>query len=302
MTPLMVLGAGGFMGRAVRRALRTAGHELLCIDRVDAGADEGEEWHTFDLLDRPHSALRTMITASSAAAVINCSGLVSGEASELVRANVEVVARIVSDLDGMDVRLVHLGSAAEYGAGVRGTPVDEADPAWPTTPYAITKLAGTQLVRSAVTDGRLQGVVLRIFNPVGPDMPATSMPGRAVQLIRDARMAGSSSITMGPLDAWRDFVDLRDVGRAIVLAVNAETVPEPILNVGSGQAVLARDLVHAIAAAAGWGGEVQEVELLGSPRSAAIDWQQASTRRIAEVLSWRTQHSLLDAARAAMGA
>ena len=75
-------------------------------------------------------------------------------------------------------RLVHLGSAAEYGRGPGRAPVREDEPARPVGPYGVTKLAGTRLVELARTAG-LPAVVLRVFNPVGPGGagPHAARPG-----------------------------------------------------------------------------------------------------------------------------
>ncbi|MDG4866385.1 NAD-dependent epimerase/dehydratase family protein, partial [Streptomyces sp. T-3] len=95
-------------------------------------------------------------------------------------------------------RLVHLGSAAEYGPTRPHTPVTEETATRPQGPYGATKLAGT----TAVTTSGLDAVVLRVFNPVGPGAPASSLPGRlAAELLR-AGPAGE--VRVGDLSAYRD--------------------------------------------------------------------------------------------------
>ena len=121
-------------------------------------------------------------------------------------------------------RLVHLGSAAEYAEAPAGT-TDEEAPLDASTPYAAAKLAAFQLVSEAAESG-MDTVVARVFNPIGPGMPPTSLPGRAARLLRDAVVDGAPAIELGPLDAVRDYVDLRDVATAVhVLA----SEPEPRL-------------------------------------------------------------------------
>ena len=300
MARLLVLGAGGFIGRAVRRELAGA-HEVACIDRIVAGGESGEEWFQLDLLEASPDEIVEVTRRVAPHAVINCAGLVDGPTEQLVRGNVLLVARLLEIADAEHLRLVHLGSAAEYGVSDPETTVDEHSPPHPLTPYAVTKLCGTLLVANAIRSGALSGVVLRLFNPLGPGMPVATMPGRAAALIQSARASGSASITMGPLDAWRDFVDLRDVAVAIVAAALAADLDASILNVGSGRAVQARDVVRAIADAAGWHGEVREVQELASSRSAGVNWQQASTSRIEMLLGWRSRHTIDEAAASLVG-
>jgi nucleoside-diphosphate-sugar epimerase len=293
MALVTVLGAGGFMGRAVRRALAESGHECRCVDRVPAPTGSHEEWRVVDLLEADDERLRDLIADGSPAAIVNCAGLVEGSPEALMRANYLLPLRLV-ETSGKRVRLVHLGSAAEYGTTEVGTSLDEEGATRPSTAYGITKLAGSLAVAAAAREGA-DAVVLRVFNPLGPRMPTSSMPGRATALIRQAVASDVATIIMGPLDAWRDFIDLRDVADAVALTSGAERLPAPVLNVGTGVATQSRTVVRAIADAAGWGGEIVEEESLGSPRSIGVPWQQAATERLRS-LGWRPRHDLAETA------
>ncbi|HEX2222479.1 MAG TPA: NAD(P)-dependent oxidoreductase [Candidatus Limnocylindria bacterium] len=297
MPGVLLLGAGGFIGRAVLRELRDGGHRVICVDRHPpaAGHAASEEWRDADLLAAPPDELAALLRGE-AAAVINCAGVTAGDAELQVRANALLPARLLTALAGSGRRLVHLGSAAEYGAAPAGTSLDEEAPARPVSDYGVAKLAGTLLVVNAARAGSVDGVVLRLFNPLGPGMPPASMPGRAAAAIREARDAGRDAIRMGALDARRDFVDVRDVAAAVVAAALAPALPEPLLNVASGAAVQVREVVRAIADAAGWAGRIEEDPALGSERSTGVTWQRASIERIGSALGWSPRHDLAAAA------
>ncbi len=296
MARLILVGAGGFIGRALRRHLAAEGEEVVCVGRREDRSLPGEEWAVVDLLAAPASELATLMRGRGVRAVINCAGLLDGPVDQMVRANAELPARLVEAVAGDRPRLVHLGSAAEYGEREPDTSIDEEDSPRPHTPYGITKLAGTLIVAHAAGTRTADAVVLRLFNPLGPGMTGGSMPGRAARLITEANRSGAGSIRMGPLDAWRDFVDVRDVASALLAAVLAPEVSEPILNLGSGRARQARDVVRAMAHAAGWEGEVIEQADLGSPRSDGVSWQQAGTARIRAQLGWQPRFGLTAAA------
>ena len=75
--------------------------------------------------------------------------------------------------------------------------------------------------------------------------------GRAVQgaqRIREALATGASEITLGPLGAYRDFVDVQDVAALLRTIVLAPEVPSRIYNAGSGRAVTVREAVGMLAA------------------------------------------------------
>ena len=163
---------------------------------------------------------------------MNCAGRTSGASDELWRANVEPVATILEAMRtaAPGARLVHLGSAAEY-AEVPNRLTDEEAPLAASTPYAVAKAAASRLVSEAAESG-LDTVVARVFNPIGSGMPPTSLPGRAARLLRDAVVDGAPRIELGPLDAVRDYVDLRDVSRAVHLLASEPRLPHRVYNVG----------------------------------------------------------------------
>ncbi|HZC41640.1 MAG TPA: NAD-dependent epimerase/dehydratase family protein, partial [Streptosporangiaceae bacterium] len=187
------------------------------------------------------------------------------------------------------IRLVHLGSAAEYGRSEPGIPVTESAPARPVASYGVTKLAGTRLVELARSAG-LDAVVLRVFNPVGAGAPAGGLPGRVAEQVRQA-MAHGSDIRLGPLDGVRDFVDARDVAGAALAAAARPELPHPVLNVGSGAGVPARTLVKELLAVSGCTAAVHE-DAPGSARSGQLLWQQADITRARQDLGWRPRRDL----------
>ncbi|MYU64475.1 NAD-dependent epimerase/dehydratase family protein, partial [Streptomyces sp. SID69] len=187
-------------------------------------------------------------------------------------------------------RLVHLGSAAEYGPGTPCAAVTESAPARPVTSYGATKLAGTL----AVTSAGLDAVVLRIGNPVGPGAPPASLPGRMAALLGAAGSDPGAVLRLGDLSAYRDFVDVRDVARAVALAVTAPGPLPPVLNIGGGGAVPVRDLVHGLARLAGFRGTLAE-DGDGSARSAQVSWQCSDIGAAERALGWRPAHGLDDA-------
>jgi len=184
-------------------------------------------------------------------------------------------------------RLIHVGSAAEYGAGAFGVPVTERDMTRPTSDYGRAKLLATQIVLS----GAVEAQVLRVFNPVGSGAGRSSLVGLGITQLQSALEAGAPSIELGPLGAYRDFVHVDDVADAIVLAGRTTGAGGPLMNIGSGQARQARDLVHLLAEVAGFRGEIVE-HSSGSSRSDEVAWQQADISVAAHELGWSPRRDL----------
>jgi nucleoside-diphosphate-sugar epimerase len=283
-----VVGFTGFVGRHVRHALTDSGHEALLLSRSPQGEDDGSSRR----LPAGPAALHRLLREKSVQVVVNCAGLTHGSTAALQAANVAVVTTLIEALGRTSIRLVQIGSAAEYGPGRKGRPVREDHDGIPPSEYGISKLAATRLVVAAAERGDLSGVVLRLFNPIGAGISPESLPGRAASQIREALAGGA--VHLGPLGVTRDFVDVRDVAEAVVAACDVETMARRVLNIGSGRGTTARELVRALASVAGFTGPILE-DAGSSPRSEAIDWQVADIGAASAALGWAPRRSVRDA-------
>jgi nucleoside-diphosphate-sugar epimerase len=274
---LLLVGASGFIGRHVRA--RATGFQVVTVSR---SPDVGDL--CLDLAAAAPAEVAELIGKEAPDVVVNCGGVTRGDPAEMVSGNVVAVANLVAALASTPVRLVHLGSAAEYGHVPAGNPVTESTDPSPVGPYGVTKLAGTEIVRAARSDA----VVLRVFNPIGPGMPASTLAGRVAAGLRgDGSDDGDDGeVRVGSLAAHRDFVDVRDVADAVLAAAGAPGPLPPVLNVGSGRATPLREVVTCLTEIAGPGRRIVEEATGGSARSAEVSWQQADIGAIGRALGW----------------
>ena len=292
MPLILVLGANGFIGRQVAAALMgRPGIEVAGAGLGAPTADLERDWIDLDLLagdDRLTAELRSL----KPAVLVNCTGATVGSAATLICLNVLTTDAILGSLDrsGLATRLVHFGSAAEYGPGPVDQYVGETACARPVAPYGIAKLAATQLVLAAAAQGR-EAVVMRVFNALGPGMPDDSLAGSAARRLTEAAAASSPRVEFGPLGSVRDFIDVRDVAGAAVSACLVPRLAARVVNVGTGQGHAARDLVAEIAEAVGYRGQIAE-GAAGSPRSADVPWQVADISLAQMALGWQPIHGL----------
>ncbi|GGX10671.1 hypothetical protein GCM10010353_27660 [Streptomyces chryseus] len=280
---VLVLGSTGFLGGHTAERLRALpGVRLLVGGRSPAAGVP------LDLTAAP-DVLADALRTAAPDVVVNCAGLVTGSAVRLTDVNARGPAALCEAMGAAapGARLVHLGSAAEYGPTAPGEAVAEDAPTRPQGPYGATKLAGT----AAVTAAGLDAVVLRVFNPVGPGAPAAGLPGRLAGELRRARKSGT--VRVGDLSAYRDFVDVRDVARAAVLAATAPGPLPAVLNIGSGRATVVREIAEGLVRAAGFAGRVEETSS-GSARSSEVSWQCADITAARAALGWEPGQVLAD--------
>ncbi|GAA2252790.1 hypothetical protein GCM10010145_20680 [Streptomyces ruber] len=282
---VLVLGHTGYLGGHVVEHLRL----LPEIAVLRAGRSPGA-CYGVDLATTGAEELAGTLATAAPDAVVNCAGAVGGDPVTLAEVNARGTAVLCEALRqaAPKARLVHLGSAAEYGPGGAGSRVTESAPTRPLSPYGATKLAGTV----AVTTSGLDAVVLRVGNPVGPGAPPGGLPGRVAGLLREAAGDREAVLRLGDLSAYRDFVDARDVARAVVLAATASGPLPRVLNIGGGRAVRVRDLVHTLAGIAGFRGRIEEDGGAASARSGGVSWQCSDIGAARQALLWRPSYTL----------
>ncbi len=302
---VLLIGANGYVGRFVAdRLLADPAVQLTALGRGD-DADV-----RFDLASGSPGALTRFLDAVHPGVVVNCAGATRGGARELTRHNTVAVATVCEALrrSGCGARLVQIGCSAEYGPSQPGSSTAEDAVPRPGGPYGVSKLAATELVLGSGLDA----VVLRVFSPAGPGTPAGSPLGRLAEAMRRAMQSGDGELKLGGLGAQRDFVDVRDVARAVHAA--SLSAAQGVINIGSGRAVRLRDAAAVLARVAGYGGALHELDgppgalrpAIGHPRpdpdhappvaypypDGCGSWQQADVRTARDRLGWRPRIGL----------
>jgi len=289
-----VLGGPGFVGMAVSSALMERGHEVVAIARTPRPVAEGASFVPLDLAAAGRDQLAETLGAQGVGAVVNAAGGMWGLTEEqMVDANVTLVAHLLAAVETLPtrVRVVQLGSVHEYGLAPLGTSMTEAYVPEPVTAYGKLKLECSNLVLDAAARGGADGVVLRVGNVVGAGQPGHSLLGVVAAKLLAARGHGQAELTLGALVSLRDFLSLTDAAEAVAAAVTAPGAVGEVVNIGTGHAHNARQLVNMLIDASGVPTTLTEAPAPG-PES---DWQQMGIEKAAALLGWTPRRSLADA-------
>jgi len=130
----------------------------------------------------------------------------------------------------MNTRLVLFGSSSEYAPSVE--PIREDSPLKPSSPYAVSKIASSLLSRMYYEAFGIDTVIARPFFIIGPRKThdVCSSFARGIVKIETKR---ERTLTVGNLNAIRDFLDVDDAVRAIwTLSQKGES--GEVYNVSSG--------------------------------------------------------------------
>ena len=183
---IIVLGAGGGLGRAVTKRFRTGGAAVLGLDARIPAAGEGQdgvEYVAVDALDE-ESVSAAFARVPSAAAVVN---LIGGYTPPQGLAMLDIgVLRQQFELNLVSAAIVTKYAmpllAARGGGAIVHVSSRVALEKWETAfSYSVSKLGVVRLVEAAAAEGREDGVRVNCILPSIIDTPANraAMPGAA---------------------------------------------------------------------------------------------------------------------------
>ncbi|MFF6883732.1 NAD-dependent epimerase/dehydratase family protein [Streptomyces sp. NPDC012421] len=177
---------------------------------------------------------------------------------------------------------------ASCGAELSSGLVGEETPADPRNVYAATKLTQEHLAAAWARSTGGTAVSLRYHNVYGPGMPRDTPYAGVASLFRSALARGEAPRVFEDGGQRRDFIHVRDVAAANVLALEADTPPAGALtpyNTGSGNPRTVGEMAAALARAHGGQGPVTTGEFrLGDVRHITAD-----SSRLRRDLGWRPE-------------
>lgn len=123
-------------------------------------------------------------------------------------------------------KLIFSSSASIYGNGII--------PFNPLSPYAASKAAIEMFAQSFNKCYNMQTVILRYFNVYGPrQIPTSFYSGVITKLLHCAKTKQKFTVN-GDGEQIRDYVHVKDVAHANVLATETENICEEAMDIGSG--------------------------------------------------------------------
>ncbi len=174
-------------------------------------------------------------------------------------------------------------SAAQWAA------IDETAPVDPRNVYAATKLHQEHLCALWAREARATAVALRYHNVYGPRMPRDTPYAGVASIFRSAAAAGRAPEVFEDGAQTRDFVHVRDVARANVLALTTPLdAPFVACNVASGTPHTVGDLARALAPPG------TEPVVTGKWRLGDVRHVVASPARAADLLGFAAEVSFAD--------
>jgi len=168
------------------------------------------------------------------------------------------------------------------GAQLSARAIDEDAPADPRNVYGATKLHQEHLCGAFARETGVTVTALRYHNVYGPRMPRDTPYAGVASIFRSAVAAGRAPRVFEDGAQRRDFVHVRDVAAANVLALTTDA-PGPF-NVASGVPRTVGELAAELCAAAG---AALQPQVTGQFRAGDVRHVFASPQRAEKILGFR---------------
>lgn len=180
-----------------------------------------------------------------------------------------------------------ISSCAVYG-DPKYLPVDEKHPLQPLSPYAASKVAAEYYCKAFTRTYGLKTVILRLFNVYGSRQRGENSYSGVITVFIKNLIRGKPLTVYGDGEQTRDFIHVKDVSEAALLALEHEKVNNEIFNVGSGRETSVNRLAELLIKI--YGEKVKVV--YEKPRRGDIKRSYADIRKIRKVLGFKPKTSL----------
>lgn len=250
MDKIIVTGVNGFVGAHLVHELREQGYDVLGVGReAEINPAIQSELDGYIQCDLANYEEVGQLPLSQAKAVINLAGLAAVGPSfdqpdlymKINTAVLDTVCKAAIEQSASNLRIISISSGAVYGSQ-QPMPLTEDSKLDPnSSPYAASKIAMEELSLKYRAEG-LDCVVARPFNHIGPGQMEGFLLPDLYKKIADLRADGGK-LLVGNLTTRRDYTDVRDVVKAYISLVTAETLNNGVYNVCSGRSLSGEEIL-----------------------------------------------------------
>lgn len=158
--------------------------------------------------------------------------------------NITGTLKVLEAAKNCDVKKLILSSSSAVYGETETVPISEKYPMNPLSPYAVTKATGELYCRVYSEIYDLSTIALRYFNVFGPKQDPKSEYAAVIPIFIDKLLKNESPIIYGDGEQTRDFVSVKQVVEANILAAKSNEIGS--YNIGLGQSTSINQLFEMI--------------------------------------------------------
>ena len=180
-------------------------------------------------------------------------------------------------------RLVYSSSGAIFGEA-KYLPIDEEHPLNPESPYAVSKLAAEKYCFAFHKVYGVPTTALRYFNVYGPRQD-TSEYANAISIFLSRIREGKPLTVFGDGKQTRDFIFVKDVARANILAATHPSAVGEIFNIATGKENSIKELIDIIKQVSAKESQV----IYADSRAGEVKYSRASIEKAQRLLGYNPE-------------
>jgi UDP-glucose 4-epimerase len=290
---ILVTGGAGFIASHLVDALVDRGDEVLVVDDLSTGdrRNLNPEARFFEL-DIRDPAAAALIRAEGPQAISHHAAQMSvshSVAEPVFDAEVNVIGSLNIALAAIDAgsRVVFASTGGALYGDAEVIPTPETAPAWPVSPYGISKLSFEHYLFGFQRTRGLSYTALRYANVYGPRQNPHGEAG-VIAIFCEGLLGKRPFKVNGAGTDTRDYVHVIDVVRANLLALESDVCDH--FNVGTGRQAETNTIYRLIAERMGKPLEVEH----GPDRPGDLKASALDSAKIRRELGWQPEVSLED--------
>jgi UDP-glucose 4-epimerase len=251
----LITGGCGFIGSHIAEALVKDGQDVVVFDNLSSGYERNishirsrVEFVKGDIRD-PDALNRAVKGANflfHEAALVSVFDSVERPADNDA-INITGTLNVLSAARAHKVKRVVMASSAAVYGNEPTLPKKESQRPEPESPYALAKIADEHYMHVFHSLYGLETVSLRYFNVYGPRQDPSSMYSGVISKFTEVLTKGGAPVIFGDGRQSRDFVFVKDVVQANLLAMRSEKAGRgDVFNVATGRAITLLELLQAM--------------------------------------------------------
>lgn len=247
----LVTGGAGFIGSNIVRLLVDEGSQVTVLDNLLSGyrcnLDPFPEVRFVegDIRD-PEAVLQAVADVEVVFHLAASVGNIRSIENPIQDSEVNVIGtlRVLEAARRAEVRKIVFSSSAGIFGELKYLPIREDHPVEPDSPYGASKLGAEKLCLAYAKLYNIEAVCLRYFNVYGINQRYDAY-GNVIPIFAHRLLHGLPLIIYGDGEQTRDFVNVRDVARANLMAAEANGLSGEF-NIASGTAITINHLANLI--------------------------------------------------------
>lgn len=288
---ILVTGGAGFIGSHVVDLLVQIGHETVIVDNFYSGKRENIPLKSRIIdMDINSPKLEEVFAREKPDVVIHMAAQVDvgksiRQPEDDAEQNILGTIRLLNYCRNTNVQKIIFSSSCSVYGETADCSITESFPIKPLSFYGLSKYASERYVQLYCQLFKVPFTILRYANVYGPRQTSIG-EGGVISIFSQNILNGESPIIYGDGEQTRDFVYVKDIAMANVLALGRGT--NEIFNIGSNTKTSVNELLRMLVSLA----SVKNTAISKPARDGDIQHSRLDYTKAANVLGWQPSYDL----------